>query len=203
MLRLLCGSLQLLQRTKQRMQKHEISLSTGSPLPAPLHVSDTQKHSESLLCQHIISTWQFPAEQYIFSPIHSRRMGLQTSYFCSNTLRSIAELFLCASRCRIARLCARLVARVKPRPLTVKNKTKKTQLVFIYWWRRRRSSEWENWVTASAEQQLTQRGWCCLEKAAGDCEASVISLNNISHSTGTTLILTVKLHCHQGSVHAS
>ncbi len=63
---------------------------------------------------------------------------------------------------RIARRCARLVAGAELRPLAGKN-------LFIYWWSER-SSEWENWVTASAQQQLTPRGCVvCKESTVSYC----------------------------------
>lgn len=117
-----------------------------------------------------------------FSPIHSSRMGLQPP-------------FLMFSSCFFVLGAAELLGYVlgwepEPRPLADKN------FVFIYCWSGR-ICQWENWVTASEEQQLTHRDWYCLEKAAVDCAASAISLNEMSHNTGTTLILTAILHCHQ------
>lgn len=53
---------------KQCTHKHDTFFSAGCLLPVMLDVSDTQKHSESLLCQHIVSAWQLPSEQYIFLP---------------------------------------------------------------------------------------------------------------------------------------
>lgn len=114
-----------------------------------------------------ISSWTIH-----FSPIHNSRMGAQTPYFCSNTTRSIAALFLYAAES--------LGCVLGWKPESSRDQSQE-ELGFIYWWSER-SSEWENWVTASAQQQLTRRG---LKGAAVDCTG----LNDMSHNTGATLIL--------------
>lgn len=76
--------------TQERGQKQDLSFSRGFTFL-------THKNSESLLCQRIISTWQFPAEQYVLLSFRNYRMGPQLPYFCPDTACSITVLFLCVA----------------------------------------------------------------------------------------------------------